>query len=250
METNPSFQGKPASIIKENEGLQAQYNHEKTELINRARKGDQEAFNELVRIHRARAHGWAYSVTKDTFLAEDIVQEALFNAFLKLGTLLDTNKFLPWLRQIVHNQALMNLRKSQHFKEKPFTSLEQNHASIDWGSIDQVLNYLTCTSYQRISQETPDEHLMRLSVIEGIQCLLKCLSHREKKMFEAYFFDDLSPTEIAKIFDTSKANVYNTISRSKVKVQRERIRICIQNYVHNRSELGLTRRKILPKPQI
>ncbi|WP_052345852.1 RNA polymerase sigma factor [Paucisalibacillus sp. EB02] len=225
------------------------------QLVEKARKGDQEAFSELVRMHRAKAHGWAYSVTKDSFLAEDIVQEALFRAFLKLGTLLETDKFTPWLRQIVRNQALMSIRSSKPIRqEQPFTSIgpskNPSPSEIDWGDMDQILFYLSHTASEKSKQANPEEHLMRLNVIQGIRSLLHCLSFRERKIFEAYFFDDLNPFEIAKLFDTTKANVYNTISRSRKKVQRERIRLCIHEYVQKRANSGLAKRKVLSKPDI
>lgn len=232
--------------------------HEKRvnqELVEKARGGDQEAFSELVRKHRAKAHGWAYSLTQDSFLAEDIVQEALFRAFLKLGTLLDTNKFTPWLKQIVRNQAYMKMRSSKSIKnEQLFTSIEPTKnpslSEIDWGDIDQILFYLSYSASEKTKQANPEEHLMRLHVIEGIHSLLHCLSTRERKMFEAYFFDDLNPVEIAKLFDTSKANVYNTISRSRTKVQKERIRLCIRDYVQKRAHSGLAKKRILSMPDI
>lgn len=81
------------------------------ELVERARSGDQEAFSELVRTHRAKAYGWANKITRDAYLAEDIVQDALIRAFLHLGALADTSRFLPWLQTIVRNQAYMKLRR-------------------------------------------------------------------------------------------------------------------------------------------
>ncbi|MFD1738882.1 RNA polymerase sigma factor [Bacillus salitolerans] len=229
----------------------------KSLLVEQARKGNQEAFNELVRLHRAKAQGWAYSVTKDTYLAEDIVQEALFRAFLKLGTLLDINKFTPWLKQIVRNQAYMKVRRADHKLESTFTSLQlesgsarSSLSSMDWADIDQILSYISRRASERTIDGDPEEHMMRLSVIEGICSLLQCLSKREKEFFEAYFFEDLSPDEIAELFNTTKANVYTTISRSRVKVQKERIRICIHHYVQRKTDRGAVKRRILIKPEI
>lgn len=255
MMTNAVNKNERPSIIHQDAPFQNDRASER--LVEKARNGDQEAFSELVRVHRAKAHGWAYSVTKDTFLAEDIVQEALFRAFIKLGTLLDTKKFTPWLKQIVYNQAYMNMRSTKHKNEKPFTSFDfgpdykqLSALSVDWGDIDHILFFVSCSASEKAKENSPEEHLMRLSVIEGIRSLLHCLSSREKRIFEAYFFDDLPPLEIAKLFNTSKANVYNTISRSRSKVQKERLRICIQNYVSKRAELGLSKRRVLSKPVI
>lgn len=93
------------------------------ELADRARYGDQEAFGELIRRHRAKVFGWASTLANDSFLAEDIVQDALIRAFLHIGQLLDTDRFVPWLQSIVRNQAYMKLRRGGPYrKEKPFSS--------------------------------------------------------------------------------------------------------------------------------
>ncbi|MFD0619106.1 RNA polymerase sigma factor [Paenibacillus sp. GCM10027629] len=81
---------------------------ESTTLIERAQQGDHDAFSELVRRHRSNAHAWALGITQDSFMAEDVVQDALLKAFMHLGTLVDVSRFLQWLHTIVRNQAMMS----------------------------------------------------------------------------------------------------------------------------------------------
>ncbi|MUK88561.1 sigma-70 family RNA polymerase sigma factor [Ornithinibacillus sp. L9] len=229
---------------------------ENEELVERARGGDQEAFSDLVRMHRAKALGWANSITKDSFLAEDIVQDALIRAFLKLGTLMDTNKFIPWLRQIVRNQAYMKLRRGgQYGKEMPICGFALDHQfdqgqefQMDWGNVDRILFFLSYSAKEKSEHSDPSAHVMRLEVLQGIHSLLHCLSKRERAIFEAHFFGEIPPSEIAALFGMNKSNVYNTLSRSRAKVQKERIRVSIRDYVRSRSEQGLPKRKILKTP--
>lgn len=84
---------------------------------------DPDAFGELVRKSRAKAFGLAYSITQDHHLAEDVVQEALVRAFLRLGTLVDTNRFTPWLAKIVRNEAYMKLRRGGPYRRERHISL-------------------------------------------------------------------------------------------------------------------------------
>jgi len=236
-------------------------NDSERELVERARTGDREAFGELVRMHRARALGWARSLTADTYLAEDIVQEALVRAFLHLGTLADTNRFKPWLRRIVHNQAHMKLRRGgQYGKEKPFAGLANvsdgssdswNAECVDWGNVDNILFHLARhASEEARRQGDPETYLLRKETLEGIRLMIHCLNKREKAIFEARFFEELPPSEIAALFNTSLANVYNSLSRSRAKLQKERVRIVISLYVRRRAELGLPRRKVLAPPKL
>lgn len=231
-------------------------------LVQRARDGDREAFGELVRLHRAKALGLAYTLTQDTYLAEDIVQEALIRAFMHLGSLMDTNRFSPWLQRIVRNQAYMKMRRGgPNAKESPFSSLSRcadksycredrgGGWSADWADIDYVLFHMTTYAAVATNERgDPVESLIRRETLQGFTDLMHCLTRRERNIFEAFFFRQLPPPEIAALFGTTTSNVYNSLSRSKVKVQRERIQVSLRQFVLTRSVLGLPTRNILATP--
>jgi RNA polymerase sigma factor (sigma-70 family) len=231
-------------------------------LVEQARSGDEEAFGELVRRHRAKALGLAGSLTKDSFMAEDIVQEALIRAFLHLGTLTDASRFMPWLHRIVRNQAYMKLRRGGPYsKEQPFVSLMSqsglpkdagnSRQSGNWSDIDHILFHLTDHAMNESQHgQSPEQHVMRQEMLQSIHKLIRCLNKRERDIFEARFFGELPPAEIAVLFDTTTASVYNTLSRSRAKLQKERIRISISLYVKQRASLGLPRRRILAPPPL
>lgn len=228
-------------------------------LVARARSGDREAFGELVRRHRAQALGLAGSLTNDAHLAEDVVQEALIRAFLHVGSLADTGLFRPWLHRIVRNQALMKLRRGgPHGREKPFTGIaagaesEQRDAGpIDWHDIDNILFHMARhASGEAERSSNPEQHLLRKELLENIRHLLHCLNKRERDIFEARFFEELSPAEIARLFETTTAGVYNSLSRSRAKLQRERVRVSISQYVRRRAELRQPKRNVLVPPPL
>lgn len=95
-----------------------------TVLVNRARQGDSEAFGELVRLHRERAVGIARRIVRDRMKAEDVVQNALIQAFKHIDRLADVERFAPWLSRIVRNEALMDVRRTARVsRETVFSSL-------------------------------------------------------------------------------------------------------------------------------
>ncbi len=220
-----------------------------------AREGDRQAFGELVRRSRSNMYGWAHSLTHDHHMAEDVVQEALVRAFLHVGQLGENSRFTPWLVQIVRNQAYMKLRRGGPFaKERPFSGLEIGAGasiggSSDWRDIDRVLFHLSRHSEERVRQsQDPAAALMRKEMVEGIRQMLACLSARERHIFEAHFFRHVTPQEIAILLDTSVANVYNSLSRARSKVQRERLRMHIGMYVRHRKDSGKPKAKLLAPP--
>ncbi|MDQ0062797.1 RNA polymerase sigma factor (sigma-70 family) [Paenibacillus harenae] len=235
---------------------QASAETQEQELVERARAGENEAFGELVRRHRAKALGLAGTLTKDAYMAEDIVQEALIRAFLHLGTLTDANRFMPWLHHIIRNQAYMKLRRGGPYaKEKPFIGFMSqsgmserglNDGAMDWSDIDCILFHFASHAEEEVQRgHNPEHHMMRQETLQGIHRLIHCLSKRERSIFEARFFGELPPSEIAELFDMTTANVYNLLSRSRAKLQKERIRHSISLHVQRRSALGMPRRKLL-----
>jgi RNA polymerase sigma factor (sigma-70 family) len=208
-------------------------------LIERARQGDHDAFGELVRRHRPKAHGWASRMTQDPYLADDIVQEALLRAFMHLGTLMDVGCFLPWLRRIVRNQAMMKLRRGGPYRnERPFTSFETVIRSdqADWENVESILASLTRDTSDQTSHGNPEQYVLRKETLETILGLFGCLKRRERAIFEAYFFKHLTTQEIAGMFDTTTASIYKTISRTRQKLQHERIRVYIREHLSMRRE--------------
>ncbi|MEK8127722.1 sigma-70 family RNA polymerase sigma factor [Paenibacillus filicis] len=237
-----------------------------SEWVEQARAGNREAFGELVRKHRAAALGVANRMVRDVHMAEDVVQDALIRAFIHLGTLMDAGKFAPWLHRIVRNQALLKLRRGGPYaKEQPFSGITAGGGSpqgptnrrvasdaggeMDWTDIDCILFRLqSAASEESRSLIDPSDCLVRSEMLSGLRDLLHVLSKRERRIFEAHFFDQLSPAEIAKLLGTTSASVYNSLSRARVKVRQERTRVTLSLYVKRRAEQGLPRRKVLTPP--
>jgi len=72
-----------------------------TELVERARRGDREAFAVLAGGAVDRLYGIARLILRDTELAEDATQEALVRAWRDLPTLRDVERFDAWLYRLI-----------------------------------------------------------------------------------------------------------------------------------------------------
>ncbi len=106
-------------------------------LVQRARKGEYEAFEELFERHRTLVYRFAYQMVPRRDDAEDIVQEAFVRAYQNLDRYRDEAKFTTWLLRIVTNlctdQARMNQRRH---------TLEQKEANrqLDWMTVGSFEN--------------------------------------------------------------------------------------------------------------
>jgi len=81
-------------------------------LAERARNGDERAFEELVRSHQRIAFRTAYLLTGSAADAEDAVQAGFVKAWRALPRFRPGSAFRPWLLRIVANEA-HNRRRSE-----------------------------------------------------------------------------------------------------------------------------------------
>lgn len=84
-------------------------------LVERARKGDEEAFDALARATGDRCMAIAIRILRDADLAEDAVQSALVVAWRELPTLRDPGRFEPWLQRILTNECYAEARRRTRF---------------------------------------------------------------------------------------------------------------------------------------
>jgi RNA polymerase sigma-70 factor (ECF subfamily) len=84
---------------------------DQTGLVERARRGDRQAFSELVRASGARLDATARLILRDPDLAQDAVQETLIRAWRSLPGLRDPATFDHWLHSLVAHACIDLARK-------------------------------------------------------------------------------------------------------------------------------------------
>jgi RNA polymerase sigma-70 factor (ECF subfamily) len=86
-------------------------------LVARARDGDHDAFEQLIRPHLAPALGAATIITGGPSDGADAVQDALVLAWQRLSQLRDPATFPAWFRQIVVRTATKTARRRRQVVE-------------------------------------------------------------------------------------------------------------------------------------
>ncbi len=80
-------------------------------LVNAAREGDMQAFEQLIQKYDRNVFRIAQHITQNREDAEDVVQDAFLKAYQNLNKFQGNSKFYTWLVRIAVNEALMRLRK-------------------------------------------------------------------------------------------------------------------------------------------
>jgi RNA polymerase sigma-70 factor (ECF subfamily) len=81
------------------------------ELIARAQRGEEEAFEALFHQHKKRVYCLCLRVLGNPAEAEELTQDAFLQLFRKIHTFRGQSAFSTWLHRLSLNLALMRLRK-------------------------------------------------------------------------------------------------------------------------------------------
>jgi len=96
------------------------------------------AFLEAVTNLRPRLHRYCARMTGSVLDGEDVVQEALFQAYRRLETFDDSRALAPWLFRIAHNCCIDFLRRRQVREDAEVKTVESEDgvASVDFARAD------------------------------------------------------------------------------------------------------------------
>ena len=92
-------------------------------LIERARAGDLDAFNDLVRLHQDQLFALVVRMVPDRDQASDVVQEAFFSAFRNLAGFRG-GSVKSWLNRISVNAAMDTQRLRKRRPSQPYPELD------------------------------------------------------------------------------------------------------------------------------
>lgn len=90
-----------------------------SELVSQFRKGNDGAFEVLLRRHKSRVFTAVYLIVKDRYVAEDLLQETFIKVIntIREGRYNEEGKFLPWVSRIAHNMAIDHFRRNRRYPE-------------------------------------------------------------------------------------------------------------------------------------
>lgn len=107
------------------------------ELVEKAKQGDQTAFEQLVRDNQTKVYSLALRFTGDREEAADLAQEALVRAWQGLGGFQGESSFSTWVYRLTTNVCIDHIRKKTRREEvEPVVSLDDARGAwaepADW----------------------------------------------------------------------------------------------------------------------
>jgi len=166
-------------------------------LAQRAAKGDERAFEELVALYQRDLYRLAYRFVQNADEAHDLCQEAFLKAYLSLQSFRGASSFKTWIYRITMNLSINYVRSAAVSRMSDVPAEE-----LDPAKSGKILSSI-------LNTEMSD----RLS--EAIDCLPA--KQRQVLIFKVYH--DLKHREIAELLGcsvgTSKANFFHAVKSLK-----------------------------------
>ena len=182
--------------------------HEDAHLIERTLKGDSAAFGDLITRYQDRLYNSLVHVVGCTDEANDVVQDALVQAFVKLNTFRGTSAFYTWLYRIAFNAAITRRRK-----HRPHTSIEQNREATG--------------SEPAETGGSPSERIEQQERAEQVHAALGVLSEEHRAILVLREVDGCAYETIGEILELPVGTVRSRLHRARLQL-RDQLKVVLQ----------------------
>ncbi|CAM4004384.1 RNA polymerase sigma factor SigW [Alkalicoccus chagannorensis] len=170
-------------------------------IVREVKKGNQEAFSELVELYKDKVYHVSYRMIGNTHEAQDIAQEAFLRAYMNIESYDEERKFSTWIYRITTNLTIDRIRK-----KKPDFHLEDRVSGTE--NLDYHSQFAD-------DVELPEDQIVKLEMQQWIQEEIMRLPPKYRSAVILKYLEDLSIKEISEILHLPEATVKTRIHRGR-----------------------------------
>jgi len=159
-------------------------------LVQEAKKGDPEAFTELVRRYQRKIYSIIFQFTRNHHDTNDLAQETFMNAFKSLKKFRQQANFYTWLYRIAVN-ITMNFLRIKH-REKGREEFVEDQLPL--GEI-------------KFSTSSPENHSLKKEFQEKLKEAVESMPLAYKATFVLIAFQEMTHAQAAQILRCSEKTV-------------------------------------------
>ena len=175
-------------------------------LVARMRSGDPNAFEEFFTTYERPVYITALAITRDPFLAEEILQDCFVRAYRARHRLRTDRSPLPWLHRVATNLCYSRMSRRRRTIMVPITAL-----------ISNLVADLT---------SRPDQVVESREIIEVLQRAIDTLPPKQQTAVILYYLHGYSLAESAEIagcnVGTMKSRVHYALKALRSRLPEER----------------------------
>ena len=181
-------------------------------LVERARSGNQEAFEKLVHLCDRGVLRLAYRMLGNAEDAQDAYQETFLKAFRYLRNFRFESSLNTWIYQISTNVCLDRLRQRQKRRESTMDDSRTDPADAFAAVTDSATSMAS-------SYTNPERRLYGKELGEQIDAAVRTLSEKERLVFEMKHYGGFKLRIIGEILETSEGAAKNYLFRATRKLR-------------------------------
>ncbi len=165
------------------------------DLIERCRQGDPVAFEKVYKLYSRSMYNVGYRIVNNSEEAEDVLQEAFISAFKNLNFYRGDATFGAWLKRIVVNKAINQLKKR---RTEPLPEDDR------WD----------------VKEETGGDELDHFPyTVEAVRAAIQQLPDGYRSVLSLYLLEGYDHSEIAEIMGITESTSKSQFNRSKKKLK-------------------------------
>src|SRR2546427_10897071 len=173
------------------------------ELIEKARSGDDGAFNQVVQAYRKRILGTIARLIGRPEDVEDVGQEVFLRLYYSLDQLRTAEVFEPWLYRLTVNAAYDYLRKQRRRQEYRMSDLSEQQVVM-------------ADALAGGKAEKDDQHQKK--VRESVDSLLGAVSEADRILLMLKEVEGLSLKELEKVYKVNENALKVRLFRARQRV--------------------------------
>lgn len=175
-------------------------------LIEQAGKGDEKAFEQLVKQYEKMVYNLCLKMTGDREEAFDLSQETFIKAWHAISLFQFESKFTTWICRIASNTCIDFLRKQKKHKNLSLTSLDDEDNTYEKDIADSEFDPAL------MAEKTADQ--------EAVQMAFRNLPDQDRLILSLRAVEDMSYQEIGEALDLKPGTVKSRIARAREKIRR------------------------------
>ncbi len=185
------------------------------DLVQRIKRGDDQAFKEMVDRYNARVYSLSYGVLRNPEDAEEATQDAFLTLYRKIGTFDESKKFFSWFYRVALNAAYSRARRRKpavtislddyvpKFRDDGHAASPEFAAFVD-GAEDEAIAQDLAERAEGFIAELPDAYRDAIWMVD---------------------VEEMKPADVAETLDISIAALKSRLHRARLFVRQRLLEV-------------------------
>ena len=180
------------------------------ELVRQIKRGDDQAFREMVERYNTRIYSLSYGVLRNREDAEEATQDAFLTLYRKIGTFDESKKFFSWFYRVALNAAYSRARRRR--TASATVSLDDFAPRLSDGRLGASPDYLAWV-------DGSEDEVIAKDLAERAATFIDELAPPYRDAIWMVDVEEMKPADVAEILEISMPALKSRLHRARLHVR-------------------------------